>query len=150
MCHLSTLETLGDDGTWRRSREPPAADLQNCNGTKRLPSRRWAITTPADILWATARRVCRHINTAGREVISFSGAMERSFGSLDTPQNTGDHPYQNPLRYERSLDSLARPSQLQSFPPILQRDFLGHNFFHLNPPVLEVVQGALKRIDLRE
>jgi hypothetical protein len=31
----------GDGNTWRRFREPPAANLQSCQRLKRLPSRRW-------------------------------------------------------------------------------------------------------------
>ena len=44
-----TEYTLGDGNACRRSREPPAADLQSCHIAKRLPSRRWAMAARADV-----------------------------------------------------------------------------------------------------
>jgi hypothetical protein len=39
---IKNQKTLGDGDAWRRSRESPVADLQSCQFTKRLPSRRRA------------------------------------------------------------------------------------------------------------
>ena len=57
---IKNQKTLGDGDAWRRSREPPAADLQSCHVTKRLPSRvRWAMVTRGAVRGSRLLPTCR-------------------------------------------------------------------------------------------
>ena len=53
-------------------------------------------------------------------------------------------------RYQRSLDPLTLPSKIKRFPPISQRDFLGHDFVYFDFPVIEIAEGAFERVNLRK
>jgi hypothetical protein len=53
-------------------------------------------------------------------------------------------------RYQRGLDPLTLPSEIERFPPISQRDFLGHNFVYFDFPVIEIAEGAFERVNLRK
>jgi hypothetical protein len=61
------------------------------------------------------------------------------------PEQKRDSLYHQRLTwYQRGLDTLTLPSQIKRFPPILQRDFLSHDFVYFNPAVIEIIEGPFE------